>query len=189
MDLSFSHVQAQRVVKQRNVLLALSAVLGLATLGLSFTASARDREIVLQPVLTRPMTLSSAGVSPEYLEAVTRDAALLTLNRTPQSMEYWMQAVLEIVHPAAYGKVKGDLMEILEDQRGSSIAQFFTMSAITVDPDALTSEVTGTLHTMVGRQEVSAVEKKFRYGWSYTGVSLKLVQFGMVEEVKPEVKS
>ena len=189
MDLSFSHSQAQRVVKQRNVLLLVAGALAISTVGLFFTASARDREIVLQPVLTNPMTLSSSGVSREYLEAVTRDVAVLTLNRTPQSLEYWMKAVLEVVHPAAYGKVKGDLLKIVEDQRGSSIAQFFTMESIVVDPDALTSEVKGTLHTMVGRQEVSAVEKTFRYGWSYTGVSLKLVQFGMVEEIKPRMKS
>ena len=114
MDLSFSHSQAQRVVKQRNVLLLVTGALALSTVGLFFTASARDREIVLQPVLTNPMTLSSSGVSREYLEAVTRDVAVLTLNRTPQSLEYWMKAVLEVVHPAAYGKVKGDLLKIID---------------------------------------------------------------------------
>ena len=54
-----------------------------------------------------------------------------------------------------------------------------------VDPDGLTSEATGVLHTMVGRQEVSANQKTLRYGWVYNGLSLKLVQFGMVEKVDP----
>jgi conjugal transfer pilus assembly protein TraE len=56
-----------------------------------------------------------------------------------------------------------------------------------VDPAALTSDVTGTMHTMVGREEVSAAPKIFHYGWAYNGVSLKLVQFGMV--VKDPSKS
>lgn len=186
MDLAYSHTQSQRVLKQRNMLLVtslslagLSAVLGLA-------ASSRDREIVLQPVLRTPVTLSSAGVSREYLEAVTRDAAVLTLNRTPQSLDYWMRSVLELVHPSAYGTVKADLMKIVDDQRGSAIAQFFTMESLKVDTAGMTSEVTGVLHTMVGRQEVSAVPKTFRYGWVYNGISLKLVQFGMVEKVGPK---
>ena len=54
-----------------------------------------------------------------------------------------------------------------------------------VDPRGLTSEVTGVLHTMVGRQEVSANQITFRYGWVYNGLSLTLVQFGMVEKVNP----
>jgi conjugal transfer pilus assembly protein TraE len=185
MDLAYSHTQSQRVLKQRNMLLTTSLALSGLSAVLGLSAASRDREVVLQPILRTPLTISSAGVSREYLEAVTRDAAVLTLNRTPQSLDYWMKAVLEMVHPSAYGQVKADLMKIVEDQRGSSIAQYFSMESIKVDPAGLTSEVTGVLHTIVGRQEVSAVPKTFHYGWVYNGLSLKLVQFGMVEKVSP----
>ena len=185
MDIAFSHTQSQRVLKQRNMLLVTCLALAGLSAILGVTAAARDREVVLQPVLRTPLTISSAGVSHEYLEAVTRDAAVLTLNRTPQSLEYWMTSVLEMVHPSAYGQVKADLLKIVDDQRGSSIAQFFTVESMKVDPEALTSEVSGVLHTMVGRQEVSSNQKTFRYGWVYNGLSLKLVQFGMVEKVDP----
>jgi conjugal transfer pilus assembly protein TraE len=186
MDLVYSHAQSQRIMKQRNLLLVTSlAPAGLAAM-LGITAASRDREVVLQPVLRTPLTLSSSGVSREYLEAITRDAAVLTLNRTPQSLDYWMKSVLELVHPSAYGQVKTDLMKIVDDQRGSAIAQYFTMESLKVDPHGLTSEVTGVLHTIVGRQEVSATPKTFHYGWVYNGLSLKLVQFGMVEKVGPK---
>jgi conjugal transfer pilus assembly protein TraE len=185
MDLAYSHTQSQRVLKQRNMLLTTSLALSGLSAVLGLSAASRDREVVLQPILRTPLTISSAGVSREYLEAVTRDAAVLTLNRTPQSLDYWMKAVLEMVHPSAYGQVKADLMKIVEDQRGSSIAQYFSMESIKVDPAGLTSEVTGVLHTIVGRQEVSAVPKTFHYGWVYNGLSLKLVQLGMVEKVSP----
>ena len=186
MELAYSHTQSQRVLKQRNMLLVTSLAFAALSAILGVTAAARDREVVLQPVLRTPLTISSAGVSREYLEAVTRDAAVLTLNRTPQSLEYWMSSVLEMVHPSAYGQVKADLLKIVDDQRGSSIAQFFTVESIKVDPDGLTSQVSGVLHTMVGRQEVSANPKTFRYGWVYNGLSLKLVQFGMVEKADPK---
>jgi conjugal transfer pilus assembly protein TraE len=185
MDLAYSHTQSQRVLKQRNLLLTTSLVLAGLSAVLGLSAASRDREVILQPVLHSPLTISSAGVSREYLEAVTRDAAVLTLNRTPQSLEYWMKAVLEMVHPSAYGQVKADLLKIVDDQRGSSISQYFSMESLKVDPTALNSEVTGVLHTIVGKQEVSAVQKTFHYGWVYNGLSLKLVQFGMVETANP----
>ena len=180
MEIGFSQAQAQRVLRQRNMLVLTSVGLGVVAMFALIAASARDREVVLQPVLTRPIELSSAGVSKDYLELVTRDATVLMLNRTPANAQYWMDSVLRIVHPSAYGRIKGELLRIVNDQRGSSVAQFFTIEAMKVDPEHLTSEVTGVLHTMVGRQEVAALKRTFRFDWSYTGVELRLVGFGAV---------
>ena len=54
------------------------------------------------------------------------------------------------------------------------------IATLTVDPDALTSEVNGVLHTVVGSKEVTAEARTFRFVWSYSGVSLKLAGFGRV---------
>ena len=124
MEAGFSQAQAQRVLKQRNMLVMASAGLAIVTIFSLIAASERDREIVLQPVLTRQLELSSAGVSREYLELVTRDAAVMMLNRSPQNLDYWMDSVLKIVHPSAYGRIKGDLLKIVNDQRGSSVSQY-----------------------------------------------------------------
>ena len=185
MEARFSQAQAQRVLKQRNMLVLASSGLAIVTIFSLIAASERDREIVLQPVLTRQLELSSAGVSREYLELVTRDASVMMLNRSPQNLDYWMASVLKIVHPSAYGRIKGDLLKIVNDQRGSSVSQYFTMESLRVDPQGLTSETTGTLHTMVGRQEVGAVKRTFRFDWNYTGVELRLIGFGIVVPSKP----
>lgn len=180
MELTFSQAQAQRVLKQRNMLVLTSVGLGLVAIFSLVAAASRDRQVILQPVLTRPLEISSAGVSREYLELVTRDATVLMFNRTPQSVDYWMSAVLKIVHPSAYGRMKGELIKIANDQRGSSVAQYFTMEGMTVNPETMTSQVTGVLHTMVGRQEVAALKRTFRFEWTYTGVELRLIGFGAV---------
>lgn len=180
MEVGFSQAQAQRVLKQRNLLVLGATGLGVVALFALIAATARDRSVVLQPVLTRPLEISSAGVSKEYLEMATRDAAILMLNRTPQSVDYWMEAVLKIVHPSAYGRMKGELLRIANDQRGSSVVQYFTMEGMQINPDTLTSHVTGVLHTMVGRQEVASLKRTFRFEWTYTGIELRLVGFGAV---------
>lgn len=188
MELGYSHAQGQRVLRQRNLLAVVVLVLGLLVIVLFLIASTRDREVVLQPVLRSNLTISSAGVSKDYLEMITRDVAVLTLNRSPRNLEYWMNEVLEITHPSAQGTVKGELLKILDEQRGSSISQTFTIQSMKVDPEALLSEVTGELQTIVGNRIISLEKRRFRYTWDYTGLSLKLVGFGMVSE-KPEEKN
>lgn len=180
MEIGFSQAQAQRVLKQRNMLVLTSVGLGAVAIVALIAASARDREVVLQPVLSRSIEISSSGVSKEYLELVTRDATVLMLNRTPQNAQYWMDAVLKIVHPSAYGRMKGELLKIVNDQRGSSVAQYFTIESMKVDPGALTSDVSGVLHTMVGRQEVASLKRTFHFEWTYTGIELRLIGFGAV---------
>ena len=180
MELSYSHSHSQRVLRQRNILaIVATALCALTLLLLIFTVS-RDREVVLQPILRSPLTVSSAGVSREYLEMVTRDTVVLTLDRSPQNLEYWMNAVLDITSPRMQGKVKADLLKIVNEQRGSSISQFFTIEKMELDTRNLRSEVTGSLHTIVGNKVISNERRTFRYDWEYSGLSLKLVGFGMV---------
>ena len=179
MDLAYQHAHNQRILKQRNLLVVVAAALAGLVVILFLMSASRDREIVLQPVLTSPLAVSSVGVSRQYLEMVTRDTAVLTLDRSPQNLEYWMKEVLAITSPKAQGKVKADLLKILDEQRGSSIAQFFTIQSMKIDPKNLVSEVTGDLHTIVGDKVISKELRTFRYNWEYSGLSLKLIGFGM----------
>ena len=184
MDHTVSLAHSLRVRKQRNALAITSLGLTGLSIILFLIGATRDREIVLQPIMRSPLTVSSSGVSADYLEMVTRDTALLTLNRSPENLDYWMRSVLEIATPESHGALKRDLLKIVDEQRGSSVSQFFTIDTMNVDPDRLVSEVSGTLHTIVGSKEVTAEPRTFRYHWAYRGLSLRLRGFGMVTKAK-----
>lgn len=184
MDYSVGLAQSQRVLKQRNALGIAAIMLACLVVVLFLIGATRDREIVLQPILRSSMTLSSSGVSTDYLEMVTRDTALVALNRSPENLDYWMHSILEIAAPEHHGALKRDLMKIVDEQSGSSVSQYFTISSMTVDPKTLTSEVTGTLHTVVGSSAVTAETKRFRFTWIYRGLSLQLKGFGMVSKAE-----
>ena len=149
---------------------------------LRITAGEHAAIAVLQPVLAKPLTISSSHIDKDYLELVTRDAALLTLNRSPSNLQYWMDAVLGITDPKTHGRMKAELMKIVSEQNGSNVSQYFTIEKLTVDPENATSEVNGTMHTVVGSKEVTAEARTFRYVWTYNGVSLKLAGFGRVKK-------
>ena len=186
MDHAILVASGRRTLRQRNALglacIALAALVGLLLLA----GATRDQEIILQPIARSPLTISSSGVSADYLEMVTRDTALMTLNRSPENLQYWMDSVLAIATPESHGALKRDLLRIVAEQRGSSVSQFFTLNTMTVDPQRLTSEVAGTLHTVVGSKEVTAEPRRFRYLWSYRGLSLRLKGFGLVQPTTTE---
>src|SRR3546814_16351153 len=88
MELSYSHSHSQRILRQRNILAIVASGLCALTLLLFIFTVSRDREVVLQPILRSPVTVSSAGVSREYLEMITSDTVVLTLHRSTQNLEY-----------------------------------------------------------------------------------------------------
>ena len=153
MDSELAHLSAQRVLRQRNALALASLALAILALGSVSLAFTRDREVILEPVARSPLVVSSAGVSKEYLEMVTRDVAQLVLNRSPETLDYWMNGILALSDEEARGPLKRDLMKVVSEQQGSQITQFFTIDWLRTDPEALTSEVGGVLHTVARSEE------------------------------------
>ena len=180
--------RSQRLLKQRNALTIVAGAEMIAITLLVAGFAARPREIVLTPTIARPLEISTAGVSVEYLELVTRDTALMLLNRSPQSLDYWMEQILALAHPDAYGRLKGELVRIVAEQKGSDVAQAFVIAKMTVDATALTSEVEGTLKTYVGEQVISTEKRRFTFAWDYTGLRLSLTGFAPVIEKKDPVQ-
>ena len=88
MFADISHERQQSLLRQRNLLALTSTGLGLALVLATSLAATRDREVVLLPTLPKQLTVTSAGVQAEYLELVTRDTALILLNRSPEGLDY-----------------------------------------------------------------------------------------------------
>jgi conjugal transfer pilus assembly protein TraE len=182
MHFQISHERQQVLLRQRNTFALVSAGLAVALVVAGGMAVTRDREIVLLPTTPKKLTITSAGVDAEYLELVTRDAALMLLNRTPEGLDYWMNQILEIADPASRGTLKAALLAIVQEQRGSDVTQAFVITSLRVDPQALTSEVSGTLKTFVGAQVIGSDERRFQFHWTYRGLRLALSGFEQVSD-------
>lgn len=183
MDFDFGVVQGARGDKQRKLLLiglGTSLAINAVLVAMALTKS---QEIVLTPVIQSPVSISSSRISHDYLELMTRDVALMILNRTPQSLEYWMNNVLKITDPSAYGDVKSKLVVMRQKFANSDFTQSFDIEKIYINPDdMLTSEVTGILHVYVGSKEVAQEPVRYRLNWTYQGLSLKLAGFSKLDD-------
>ena len=182
MFLDVSHERQQSLLRQRNLFALASASLSVMFTVAAGFATTRDREVVLVPTAARELIVSSSGVSADYLELVTRDAALMLLNRSPEGLDYWMTETLKLADPASHGRLKAELVRIVEEQRGSDVTQAFVITSMTVDPDGLTSEVAGTLKTFVGAQVIASDERRFRFRWTYRGLRLALSGFAQIPQ-------
>ncbi|PIW55514.1 MAG: conjugal transfer protein TraE [Sphingomonadales bacterium CG12_big_fil_rev_8_21_14_0_65_65_10] len=180
MQTEFAYAQAQRYLAQRNRFVGLSTVLAATSvLGIG-AAITRDEQVVLVPVTAETLTVSSGGIDTHYLELVTRDTALMLLNRAPESLDYWMEQILKVADPAAHGRLKAELVKIVDEQRGSDVSQAFVIRSMLVDTKNLTATVTGTLKTFVGAQVIASQERTFRFAWVKRGLSLGLTGFEQI---------
>ena len=179
-----AHQRTQALLRQRKLLLVAGGASFLTNLALVSAISTRDREVILQPISTRPLAISSTGVSAEYLELVTRDVALMLLNRSPAALDYWMEQILKLADPSAYGRLRAELVKIVTEQRGSDLSQAFVITGLSVDPAQLTSVVDGDLKTFVGGQVIASEHKRFRFGWRYVGLRLSLLSFSLIPNPK-----
>lgn len=180
MDVSRVQQQSKRLLIQRNTAMVVGGLLGVGLLVSVFVNSGKEQEIILSPVIEKQVRISSREVSPEYLEAVTRDMVLLVLNRSPDNLDYWRQSILKMADPSAYGAINTELEKVVKAQRGTTLSQYFTMTDMHVDPETLESTVSGHVHTVIGSKEVGAEFRRFRFAWVNHGMSLKLVAFGQI---------
>ena len=110
--------------------------------------------------------------------------ALVLLNRSPAALDYWMEQILKVADPSAYGTLRAELVKIVTEQRGSDLSQAFVITGLTVDAETLTSVVDGDLKTFVGGQVIASEKKRFRFGWRYAGLRLSLLSFVLVPDKK-----
>lgn len=177
MKHEFAYEEAQRHLRQRNRMAGLATLFALTSLIAIAAAATREETVILVPVTPERLTLSSGAVDAHYLELVTRDTALMLLNRAPESLDYWMEQILKLADPSAHGRLKAELVRIVEEQRGSDVSQAFVIARMEVDPAVLTSTVTGTLKTFVGAQVIASQERSFAFDWRRRGLSLGLTGF------------
>ena len=92
--------------------------------------------------------------------------------------------MLKLADPSAFGRLKAELVAIVEEQRGSEVSQSFIIRRMDVDPVGLKATVTGTLKTFVGPQVIASDDRRFVFRWRQRGLTLALVAFA--QEKSPE---
>lgn len=181
--------QANQILKQRNLALAIGCVLLVANLFLAAEVLFFGKEVVLVPnSLDKDSSIANGKMSPAYLEAITRDVVNLMLNVTPASAEYSSKAVIKITHPAFYGQLKKDLNERNKDVIGRRISTFFSPQSMVVNETFTGAIITGKLSTYLGKEEVLTEDKIYSITYGFEGFRPLVIDFHELVKDKSEAK-
>ena len=176
-----------KVTKQRNLLLYASATSLFVIVILTLTLFRQDRVTVIVPGYTgNQFSVSTRGVSREYLELVSKDIISTLLNITPYNYEYVREKVLKITSPEKYGKVKQEIEQMIDDLNTRQISLRFTPTKLELNEESLTSDISGYLTSYVGIKQTENLFSKYRLGFEYEGGALMLIEFqDLTKKAKP----
>jgi conjugal transfer pilus assembly protein TraE len=189
----------QKTLKERQVFGRRNVVLG-ALLTLSLTATTilsiclmNASKIILVPTLPSDASLDPNGhVDAPYLEDLSRDAAWLFLNKTPETARYFERKAQRIMDPLSFEAVKRDFERQSAFAQNAHTSQAYFPDDFYVDPIKLYSEVRGHLIIMQGNVVIDDQTKTYALHWRKKGTLIRLVSIAEIdpkdakgEQVKP----
>ena len=112
---------------------------------------------VLVPVgvneTTHPMTVGEAHVDQDYLMLVARDLLSLAMNVTPDNADFNRETLLRHVSPASFGAINELLTRQAQTLKRLHASSLFSVQSMTVTPETLTVEASGTKRHFIGKTE------------------------------------
>ena len=157
--------RAAKLGLKRATLIALATSLGI-NVALSLTLLLRDQKLttVLLPMsattLNTPVELTNSEVSEEYLLLVARDFLALSMNNTPENVDFNRTLLLKNVHPASFGEMDVVLKEKALELKRLRASTFFVVDSVDVKPEALSVIFEGMRLHYIGGKETQRMKKR-----------------------------
>jgi len=183
MDLQKTQRERQ-VFAQRSVVLGWLVAASVVTNLILSVCLFNGSRIVLVPTLPGDAAVDPNGrVDADYLENLTRDAAWLFLNKTPETAGYFTSRAQRLMDPAHFEAVKTALERESAKAERSHSSQAFFPAEFFVDPVTLYSEARGRLMIMQGQQVIDDQDRVYAMHWTKTGT---LVRLSSIEVIEPK---
>lgn len=180
--MKFGHMQAKvtNLSLFNKVLILLSGGMLLTNLimvGLFYWVEIHKEVIVIPAVVNQPFAISDTSVDGAYLEQMALFFTYLRFNVNPNNIDMQQHILEQYLAP----EVEGEIQDLLADEdnavKANKISSQFYLNGITVDPDALTVEVSGTLNKTVGNLNLAPQNKDYLLKFSYHYGRLQLTDF------------
>jgi conjugal transfer pilus assembly protein TraE len=169
--------QLRSTVRLQGAALALMGACLLCSLVLMFNMVGRDRVVVTPPTIEKTFWVSKDRVSSSYLEQMGSFIAYLTLDVSPQSIDWKKTMLLQYVSPDVYGALQTRQDLEADRLRRLNATTQFSVAQLLPNEEAMNVTLRGRLATFVNGARTSDVDKEYVAEFEFKGARVQIRNF------------
>ena len=158
------------------IVTALVLALLVAWAGLGAT-----RTVVTPPKIEKSFWITDNTASGEYIDQMAQWVSYLTLDVTPDNVQYKSDLLLKLAHPDYHGALQQKLRVNAEKIRRDNAATSFDIRTVRAAPDALAAVLTGQLKVLINGTPVKNEIRHYLARFDLDGGKAQLIQFKQVK--------
>jgi conjugal transfer pilus assembly protein TraE len=164
-------------VRFQGAALALMGACLLSSLVLMFNMIGRDRVIVTPPSIDKTFWVSKDRVSSSYLEQMGSFIAYLTLDVSPQSIDWKKTMLLQYVSPDVYGVLQTRQDLEADRLRRLNATTQFSVAQLLPNEEAMNVTLKGRLATFINGTRTSDIDKEYVAEFEFKGNRVQIRNF------------
>ena len=169
--------QMRSSVRLQGAAIALLGACLLPSLVLMFNMVGRDRVIVTPPSIDKTFWVSKDRVSSSYLEQMGSFIAYLTLDVSPQSIDWKKTMLLQYVSPDVYGVLQTRQDLEADRLRRLNATTQFSVAQLVPNEEAMNVTLKGRLATFINGARTSDIDKEYVAEFEFKGNRVQIRNF------------
>lgn len=169
--------QLRSTVRLQGAALALMGACLLGSVVLMFNMVGRDRIVVTPPSIDKTFWVSKDRVSSSYLEQMASFIAYLTLDVSPQSIDWKKTMLLQYVSPDVYGALQTRQDLEADRLRRLNATTQFSVAQLLPNEEAMNVTLKGRLATFINGARTSDVDKEYVAEFEFKGARVQIRNF------------
>ena len=169
--------QMRSTARLQGAALAFMGACLLSSLVLMFNMVGRDRVIVTPPSIDKTFWVSKDRVSSSYLEQMGSFIAYLTLDVSPQSIDWKKTMLLQYVSPDVYGALQTRQDLEADRLRRLNATTQFSVAQLLPNEEAMNVTLKGRLATFINGARTSDIDKEYVAEFEFKGNRVQIRNF------------
>ncbi len=174
----------QMLIRQNRFLwLTLGGIVTALVLALlvAWASMGATRTVVTPPKIEKSFWITDNTASGEYIDQMAQWVSYLTLDVTPDNVQYKSDLLLKLAHPDYHGALQQKLRVNAEKIRRDNAATSFDIRTVRAAPDALAAVLTGQLKVLINGTPVKNEIRHYLARFDLDGGKAQLIQFKQVK--------
>lgn len=184
MKLASYETDVQVLVRQNRFLwICLGGVVSALILALlvAWAGMGATRTVVTPPKIEKSFWITDNTASGEYIDQMAQWVSYLTLDVTPDNVQYKSDLLLQLVHPDYHGALQQKLRVNAEKIRRDNATTSFDVRSIRAAPDVLAAVLSGQIKVLINGTPVKNEIRHYLARFTIDGGRAQLIQFKQVK--------